>query len=292
MPPSLVGRAVNAIKGPIDKVYGSGKLVKARIVVYTLSGNSYVIKNPEDKMYVQFNPSEYTIRRGMTLSEKKALGRDQSPNNNQAVSGDQSVLSVSLYFDSYTELLSEQGLVNKSLSSASDLLKSGYNQLTQTVMPEGIFPSFDMNEDISPAPDQKVNKLFNTILGLVKYAAEDHAPPQIGFIWGEHLHFVGTIDSYSVQYTAFDRDGTPVRAKIDMQITGEEMSLSQMQSEYPKESPDRTKQRTLHYGDQLWMMAQAEYGDVTHWKTIAAANGILNPRAISGVVRLKVPSIR
>ena len=57
-------------------------------------------------------------------------------------------------------------------------------------------------------------------------------------------------------------------------------------------SPNRTKERTLTEGDPLWLMAQQEYDDPAMWRTIAEANGILNPRKISGAMRLKVPSIK
>ena len=60
----------------------------------------------------------------------------------------------------------------------------------------------------------------------------------------------------------------------------------------PFESPDRTKERTLTQGDQLWMIAGQEYSDPGQWKVIAEANDILNPRKLEGAVTLKVPSIR
>ncbi|MEG2074738.1 MAG: peptidoglycan-binding protein, partial [Angelakisella sp.] len=60
----------------------------------------------------------------------------------------------------------------------------------------------------------------------------------------------------------------------------------------PFESPNRTKERVLTEGDQLWMMAQQEYDNPALWKPIAAANGILNPRKLGGITSLKVPSIK
>jgi hypothetical protein len=169
-------------------------------------------------------------------------------------------------------------------------MKSGLNKVAGAISPR--FPTFDMNEDLSPNTNYEVNVRFYALLNLIKYNHEEHEPPHIGFIWGKSMFFVGKVRSQSVQYTVFDRNGTPIRAKLTMSIVGEEMIFNDQQNLYPHESPDRTKQRTLHYGDQLWMMAQQEYGDASYWKTIAEANGILNPRAIGGVMRLKIPSIR
>ena len=263
--------ALTSLISSIDKVSGGGKLEKACIIIYKSTGNQYSI---DAKTNVQFNPSEYSIKRGVMLSKKKVLGRDVSPKDVQAVSGEPSSLSVSLYFDSYTELLSQQGIVNSLLAGDKS------------------HPSSDMNESTSPKVNVKVNELCDTFLNLIKYAHEEHTPPQVAFVWGEYLHFVGKVKASSVQYTVFDRSGMPVRAKVDITIIGEDISFVLSRNEYPMESPDRTKQRTLHYGDQLWMMAQEEYGDAAYWKTIAAANQILNARKTGQVMRLKVPSIR
>jgi hypothetical protein len=271
----LASKAKNAIFG--------GKLEKAFVVRYKKTGDSYRVGK---KIQVQFNPAEYSVRRGVRHSSKKALGRDTSSSEIQTVSAEPSHLSLSLYFDSYTELKGGDGLAFKAADKVGGALKGKYNSLVS-----GTFlPSFDMNEEMSPSPNYLVNQRFEEFLELIKYNPEEHEPPHVGFIWGDSIFFVGKVVSQSTSYTIFDKDGTPVRAKLDMTIVGEDVAFDN--AEYPMESPDRTKQRTLYYGDQLWMMAQEEYGDVAHWKTIAEANGILNPRKVDRVVRLKVPSIR
>ena len=270
-----------------SKVYGNGQLEKAHIVIYSKSGSTYKFV---EKLAVQFNPSEYSIQRGIRVSGKKPLGRDNSTRNVQAVNAEQATLSVSLYFDSYNELKEQQGAGNLAQTTAAHYLKMGFNSVAGKISPK--WPTFDMNEDLSPDPMYEVNERFYMITNLIKYNHEEHEPPTIGFLWGDSMFFVGKMTSQNVQYTVFNRDGTPIRAKLTMSIVGEEVVFEDQHEQYPLESPDRTKQRTLHHGDQLWMMAQDEYGDVSRWKTIAEANGILNPRAIGGVVRLKVPSIR
>ncbi|MCL2055591.1 MAG: hypothetical protein FWH02_00035 [Oscillospiraceae bacterium] len=272
----------------LRKVYGNGKLEKALVVRYVRTGKSFAVK---DKIRVQFNPAEYSITRSVRQSAKQALGRDISSEGIQTVSGETSLLTLSLYFDSYTELKSDQGVVNYAKSSAIDYLKSDYNtQINQSL--KDIMPSADLNEDLSPAPDLKVNERFTQFLDLIKYEHEGHEPPHIGFIWGDSVFFVGKVISQNTQYTVFDRDGTPVRARMTLTIAGEDIVFDQKRELYPMESPNRTKQRSLRYGDRLWMLAQEEYGDPARWKTIAEANNILNPRLAPGPLRLQVPSIR
>ena len=60
----------------LSKTFGSGKLEKACVVTYKKTGRQFKI---DTKQQVQFNPSEYTIRRGVKLSSKKPLGKEALP---------------------------------------------------------------------------------------------------------------------------------------------------------------------------------------------------------------------
>ena len=98
--------------------------------------------------------------------------------------------------------------------------------------------------------------------------------------------------SSAISYTMFAKDGTPLRAKLQITIVGEETELLQSRMAHTFSSPNRTKERTLTEGDPLWLMAQQEYDNPAMWRTIAEANGILNPRRITRAMTLKVPSIK
>ena len=126
---------------------------------------------------------------------------------------------------------------------------------------------------------------------LLKFNSETHQPPLVNFIWGP-LDFEGRVESIHTTYTMFSSDGTPVRAKVDLRITGSERQDMNLAQQLPFESPDRTKERTLAQGDQLWMVASREYDDPAQWKVIAEANDILNPRKLETAATLKVPSIK
>ena len=87
----------------------------------------------------------------------------------------------------------------------------------------------------------------------------------------------------------FDKSGKPLRALVDLKLKGFNGGASEMLS--PLLSPDRTKARTMTEDNNIWNIAEKEYGDVREWRRIAEANNIMNPLDIPVGTVLKVPSI-
>ena len=260
-----------------EKLNG-GQLVKAKLIVTDGSSNLYA------PVTVQFNPSEYSISRGLHLEEKKPLGQDPGTTPEQVTRGEPARLSVKLYFDTITDLYSYSlKYIGRSVS------QNGAAALKGMANPAAL-KSLAKNQ-LLPAGSQDPATVCDALMSLVKYAHEGHTPPTVRFLWGK-LDFSGRVESSSVQYTMFAPDGTPVKATVDLVICGEEQGLTQHMAQYPFQSPDRTKERVLREGDQLWMLAQQEYSDPAKWRVIAGANGILNPRRVESAVSLKVPSIK
>jgi nucleoid-associated protein YgaU len=48
---------------------------------------------------------------------------------------------------------------------------------------------------------------------------------------------------------------------------------------------------TVAEGDTLWTVAEEEYGDTSHWRTIAEANDIKNPRQLESGTKLSLPPL-
>ncbi|MEG0338453.1 MAG: hypothetical protein RR573_00890 [Oscillospiraceae bacterium] len=207
---------------------------------------------------VQFNPSEYSISRSLRTSKKYALGKDQDLASSQAVCGELADLSLTLYFDTIQDKYGLTGVAGTALSL------------------------FSHKDQADNAAD---------IANLLKYNDSEHVPLQVRFIWGK-LDFMGIVGKTTIAYTMFEKSGKPIRAKIDLSIHGEETEILQKKKMRPFASPNRTKERTLTEGDQLWMLAQQEYDNPAMWKPIAKANDILNPRSLDGITALKVPSIK
>lgn len=134
-----------------------------------------------------------------------------------------------------------------------------------------------------------VSETTKKIAELVRIKGELHRPPTVTFKWGS-LSFQGIVTDVKQTYTMFLSDGKPVRAKLDITFKSYyDMETSKKAA--PFESPDRTKYRTIHEGEQLWNFAYQEYGSPEMWRVIAKENGIMNPLDIHAGQVIKLPAI-
>ena len=127
------------------------------------------------------------------------------------------------------------------------------------------------------------------IVGILDVDSDLHTPPTCKFIWGS-LDFKGVITSISQRYTMFLETGVPVRASLTVVMLSSQTMKEQYQ-EIPRQSADRTKQKTVKQGDQLWSIAAEEYEDPGAWRHIAEANGIDNPRLLLSGRSLTIPRL-
>ncbi len=135
--------------------------------------------------------------------------------------------------------------------------------------------------------ESDVTVLTNEFAGLVHVDASLHRPPVVQFVWGS-VCFSGFVEQVATTYTKFNKNGMPVQAKVDAHLTGmPEVS----QSKIPLQSPDRTKSRVVSAETDLWRLAGSEYGDISKWREIAKANGIMDPFDIPAGTALKVPAL-
>lgn len=143
------------------------------------------------------------------------------------------------------------------------------------------FDSYEVRTD--------VRKHTMKIVGLLDVDKDLHAPPLCKFVWGT-LQFKGIVEKVSQKYTMFLETGVPVRATLN--VTFKAIQSIKEQFKYiPRQSADRTKQRTFKQGDQLWQIAAEEYEDAGLWREIARANGIGNPKRIEPGTIIKIPRL-
>ena len=261
----------DTLKSKAKGLLTPAKLEKARLEI--VAGANARTTTDKKTVIVQFNPAEYTLERHVHLARRPTLGGNGSPEQGQAPAGEPARLTVPLYFDTITDLHS---------TSLTDLKNAFTSTAGLTALAKDQF---------GRASNKNPAAACAEIMQLVKFARQSHQPPKVNFLWGS-LDFVGVVESATAQYTMFSPAGTPVKARVTLVIVGEERALVQQSARQPHESPDRTKERTLAQGDQLWMIAGQEYDDPGQWKVIAEANGILNPRKLDKAAVLKVPSIR
>ncbi len=117
-----------------------------------------------------------------------------------------------------------------------------------------------------------------------------HAPPQASFHWGS-CFFKGVIADAQQSFTMFLPSGLPVRARLDLTFRSNE-NESDSRKKSPFESPNRTKARYAEKGEQLWRLADAEYGQPKYWRLIADFNRIYNPRKLPEGKILQLPPLK
>lgn len=150
-----------------------------------------------------------------------------------------------------------------------------------TLTMELFFDSYEKSED--------VRKYTMKIVGLLDIDKDLHAPPLCRFVWGS-LTFQGVVEKISQKYTMFNRSGKPVRATLNVTFKSVRTVKEQLQH-IPRQSADRTKQRTIKQGDQLWQIAAEEYEDPALWRAIARANGIADPSRLEPGTMIKIPRL-
>lgn len=143
------------------------------------------------------------------------------------------------------------------------------------------FDTYEKNED--------VREYTNKITGLLDVDKDKHLPPLCKFVWGS-LSFKGVVERVSSRYTMFLESGVPVRATLNVTFR-EVQSVTEQFKRIPRQSADRTKQRTIRQGEQLWHIAAEEYENPGLWREIARANGIEDPRRIEPGTILKIPRL-
>lgn len=145
-------------------------------------------------------------------------------------------------------------------------------------------------DGLSTMKKGNVSELVDEFTAYTQIIPELHRPPLVIFVWGT-TQFPGFIQEINTTYTMFDKDGIPLRARMDMVIEGYPEDGSGG-SRIPLASPDRTKARVVTDGSSIWELAGKEYDDVGRWREIAKANSVMDPFAIPSGTVLKVPALK
>lgn len=143
------------------------------------------------------------------------------------------------------------------------------------------FDTYEKKED--------VRNYTGKITGLLEVDKDLHTPPLVKFVWGS-LNFKGIVERVSSRFKMFLESGVPVRATLNVTFR-EVQSVKEQYKRIPRQSADRTKQRTIRQGEQLWHIASEEYEDPGLWREIARANGIEDPRRVEPGTVLKIPRL-
>lgn len=139
-------------------------------------------------------------------------------------------------------------------------------------------------------PETKIRDLTDKIERLTLVDGDIHRPPICLLTWGRGLSFKCVLESFTLRFTLFHEDGTPLRGI--MNTTWKEYYEVELQGKTePRHSADRTKRRVVKQGDTLSWIAGKEYDDPAKWRVIADANGIDDPVNLVPGTELIIPPI-
>lgn len=124
---------------------------------------------------------------------------------------------------------------------------------------------------------------------FVTIQRELHAPPVCRFEWGD-TRFEGVVSEFTEKFSLFDDSGRVLRARVTLKLKEYEPAGKQAQA-LGRESPDRTRTRTVRAGDRYDAIAAEEYGDAKYWRVLAEANGDDRPRLLAPGTVLTIPPL-
>lgn len=122
-----------------------------------------------------------------------------------------------------------------------------------------------------------------------KYNGSIHEPNYLLVTWGK-LAFPCRLASLTVNYTRFDRDGTPLRADVKLALLAD-FSAKTRAREEEKTSPDLTHARVVRAGDTLPLLTKAIYGSPARYLDVARHNELDDFRSLVPGQQLLFPPL-
>jgi hypothetical protein len=227
---------------------------------------------------VMFNPTEFQITRNMSYAEVGVPGLSMPLL--QFVRGEAQALQLELFLDSSDR---------KDPSLADRLSSRGTGVDLTSNTGAGVEPvPADRWETLGKSPNCEQRLMALRLLAEID--SHLHAPPLIEFSWGGQPRFRGVVTSFTEKFTMFDAAGHIQRARVTLQLKSYVSAEEQFRRINPQ-SPDRTKTRVVRAGERLDMIAVEAYGDASHWRVIAEANGISRPRLLVPGTLLVIPPL-
>lgn len=148
---------------------------------------------------------------------------------------------------------------------------------TRTLSMELFFDSYEEHQDVRTFTGQ--------VTDLLNQSPRTHAPPVLLFTMGQ-FSFQCVLVDVQQRFTMFDRDGTPVRASLQVRFQEYAPVELVVQSGLFIGPPSL---RTVSTGQTLSQIASDALGDASRWREIAETNGVDDPFHLTPGAKLVIP---
>lgn len=197
--------------------------------------------NPEHNVKVQFNPETLKVSFANQIQTPQGAGDQKGSPTQQFVGAGTTKLTLQLWFDVNAP---QEG------TPVNDVRK-----MTEKV-----------SYFITPAKDPKDDKKF--------------IPPAVRFIWGS-FQFDGLMESLEESLEFFSNEGIPLRASMTMNLMQQKIDQYKFPAKASEKSkPTGTRPLTTAPSGSTVQSLAGNQGKQDDWQSIAAANGIENPRML------------
>ncbi len=143
----------------------------------------------------------------------------------------------------------------------------------------------------SPKPLPPLNKRLAQLERALAVDPSLHAPPLVSFVWGQEILPQAVVEKLSKRFILFSEEGLPVRVRLSLTLRRYLSPQEQKEASSPQ-SADVSKVHWLKEGENIFLLAYKEYGDVSAWRLIARENRLRNPLEVSPGTWLKLPPRR
>jgi hypothetical protein len=263
------------------------------------------------KLEVQYNPTEYTLDKQVTLGEVTIPGIDAPVQ--QFVRGNAERLTLDLFFDTTDHGM---GPGATSVTTETDKIYQLIKIEPKTHAPPILtfhwndkFPGSSIGAppgEIAGAPQQAITGAIGSAaaaIGSAVSSAIDTAVTATGSLAAAALGvtdllmgnqpvngFRCIIESIKQKFTLFSSDGVPLRATLTVTLR-EYKTLDDQLKQIGASSPDRTHAHVLGQGDSLASVANQYYDRPVDWRPIADSSAITDPRRINAGRILEIPRL-
>ncbi|MDH4165492.1 MAG: phage tail protein [Gammaproteobacteria bacterium] len=253
---------------------------------------------------VQYNPTEFTLDKQVTLGEVGIPGLDAPVQ--QFVRGNAEKLTLDLFFDTTEHGMGAGAVgVNTETDKVYQLLKIEPERHAPPVLTfvwNDQFPGSTIGGAPGNVAGAAAKAVSGAAMGLAASVA-DTAVAATGSLGAAALGIAGpalgnqrrngfrcVLESIKQKFTLFSPDGVPLRATLTVTLR-EYKTLNDQLEQLNLSSPDRTHAHVLAQSESLSQVAFRYYERCGDWRAVADQNAIDDPRRLTIGRVLEIPKL-